>query len=302
MPNYVNIREKRIGDDELVYFIAEIGINHNGSLSTAKALIDAAVAAGCDAVKFQKRTVEVVYSKEELSRPRDSKFGKTNGALKHGLEFKRDDYIEIDIYCRRKNIHWFSSCWDEASVDFMEYFDPPAYKIASACLTDDDLLSYHRTTGKPLILSTGMSSIEQIDHAVDILGKENLILMHCTSTYPTAVEELNLRTIHTLKNRYALPVGYSGHETGLASSVAAAALGACVVERHITLDRSMWGSDQASSVEPTGLNRLVRDIRSIQISLGDGKKIVYESEIPVIEKLRRIDSQASCAITPIREK
>ncbi|PPR62464.1 MAG: N,N'-diacetyllegionaminic acid synthase [Alphaproteobacteria bacterium MarineAlpha4_Bin2] len=301
MSDYVDIRGHKIGYRTPVYFIAEIGINHNGSLSIAKSLIDAAVAAGCDAVKFQKRTVEVVYSEEELNRPRESIFGQTNGELKYGLEFNRDAFIEINDYCQRKNIDWFSSCWDEASIDFMEFFDPPVYKIASACLTDDNLLHYHRGTGKPIILSTGMSSIEQIDHAVDILGKESLILLHCTSTYPTAVDELNLRVIQSLRDRFEVPVGYSGHETGLATTIAAAALGATVIERHITLDRSMWGSDQAASIEPHGLNRLVRDIRSIQIGLGDGNKVVYDSEFQIIEKLRRIDTQSHSHFYGVRK-
>ena len=292
MSDYVDIRGHKIGYRTPVYFIAEIGINHNGSLSIAKSLIDAAVAAGCDAVKFQKRTVEVVYSEEELNRPRESIFGQTNGELKYGLEFNRDAFIEINDYCQRKNIDWFSSCWDEASI--MEFFDPPVYKIASACLTDDNLLHYHRGTGKPIILSTGMSSIEQIDHAVDILGKESLILLHCTSTYPTAVDELNLRVIQSLRDRFEVPVGYSGHETGLATTIAAAALGATVIERHITLDRSMYGSDQSASIEPAGLSQLVGAVRKIELAMGDGSIKFLEEELPIAENLRQhIDWEAS---------
>ena len=230
----------------------------------------------------------MVYSPEELAKPRENPFGSTNGDLKRGLEFERNAYREIDQYCKSKKILWFGSCWDEASVDFLEQFDPPCYKIASATLTDDLLLRHHRRYGRPVILSTGMSTIEQIDHAVEVLGTEMLILMHCTSTYPSKNEELNLRSISTMKKRYQLPVGYSGHEVGLATTVAAATLGACMVERHITLDRAMWGSDQAASVEPQGFARIVRDIRAVESAMGDGVKRVYDSEIPIIEKLRRV--------------
>ncbi len=183
---------------------------------------------------------------------------------------------------------WTASCWDEASVDFIEQFAPPFYKIASASLTDDNLLKHHRKYGRPIILSTGMSDIKLIEHAVDILGTDDLILLHCTSTYPSKPSELNLVGIKTLKERFGVPVGYSGHEVGLATSVAAAVLGACVVERHITLDRSMWGSDQAASVEPQGISRMVRDIRTIEVALGDGEIKIYDSEKPIISKLRRI--------------
>jgi N-acetylneuraminate synthase len=246
------------------------------------------VLAGCGAVKFQKRTVDVVYTREELDKPRESPFGTTNRDLKVGLEFGYDEYAAIDEYCRAMNIMWFASCWDEGSVDFIEQFNPPCYKIASASLTDDNLLRHHRATGRPIIMSTGMSTIEQIDHAVDVVGKKNLVLMHTTSTYPTSVEQLNLRMIPKLFERYQVPVGYSGHEVGLATSVAATVLGACIVERHITLDRAMWGSDQAASVEPNGFARLVRDVRAVEAALGDGVKQVYEGEKPILQKLRRI--------------
>ncbi len=288
MARKVKIGNRRVGEGEPCFVVAEIGINHNGDLELARKLILATEAAGCDAVKFQKRTIEVVYSPEELARPRESPFGATNGDLKRGLEFGYEQYRAIDEYCRAHNILWYASCWDEAAVDFIEQFNPPCYKIASASLTDDDLLRHHRRYGRPIVLSTGMSTIEQIDHAVEVLGATDLILMHCTSTYPSKLEELNLKTIRTLKERYDLPVGYSGHEVGLATSVAASAVGACMVERHITLDRAMWGSDQAASVEPHGFARLVRDIHAIESAMGDGVKRVYESEIPVMKKLRRV--------------
>jgi N-acetylneuraminate synthase len=234
--------------------------------------------------------VDVVYSAEELAKPRESPFGATNGDLKRGLEFGEDDYREIDAFCRASKIPWFASCWDEQSVDFIDRFDPICYKIASASLTDDQLLRHTRATGKPLILSTGMSTLEQIDRAIEVLGRDNLILLHACSTYPAYYEELNLRAIPVMRERYGLPVGYSGHETGIASTVAAAALGACCVERHITMDRSMWGSDHAASLEPNGISRIVRDIRLIEKSMGDGVKRVYEREQPIIKKLRRVDS------------
>ena len=284
----IQIGNKLVGDGQPCYVVAEIGINHNGSLDLAKQLIDAAVDCGCDAVKFQKRTIEVVYSREELERPRENPFGPTNGDLKRGLEFGVEDYKAIDRYCREKNIQWFASCWDEGSVDFIEQFRPPCYKIASASLTDDSLLRHTRKTGRPIILSTGMSDMKQIQHAVEVLGKENLCLLHCTSTYPSQPHELNLRTIGVLRNHFDIPIGYSGHEVGLATSYAAAVLGACVIERHITLDRAMWGSDQAASVEPHGIKRLVRDIRELDYAIGDGVKKIYDSEVPIMKKLRRV--------------
>jgi N-acetylneuraminate synthase len=284
----VNIGSRSVGDGQPCYIIAEIGINHNGDLALAKKLINVAAAANCDAVKFQKRTVDVVYTPEELAKPRESPFGETNGDLKRGLEFSERDYEEIDRFCREIGIPWFASCWDEASVDIIDRFDAPCFKIASASLTDDNLLRHTRAKGKPIILSTGMSTIEQIDHAVEVLGRRDLILMHTTSTYPSAVNELNLRAIPTLEQRYGVPVGYSGHEVGVATSVAAAVLGACAIERHITLDRAMWGSDHAASLEPNGINRLVRDIRLCETSMGDGVKRVLDSERPIIQKLRRV--------------
>jgi N-acetylneuraminate synthase len=286
----IKIGNRLIGDGHPCYVIAEIGINHNGDIETARKLIDVAAAAGCDAVKFQKRTIGVVYPAEELSRPRESPFGTTNGDLKYGLEFGLDEYREIDRYCKERKIAWFASCWDEASVDFIAQFRVPCYKIASASLTDDNLLRHTRSVGRPILMSTGMSSLDQIDHAVDLLGKKDLVVLHTTSTYPAFYEELNLRVIPVLKQRYGIPVGYSGHETGLSTTIASVAMGACVVERHITLDRSMWGSDQAASVESQGFMRLVRDIRLVETALGDGVKRVIEREVPIMKKLRRVDS------------
>jgi N-acetylneuraminate synthase len=284
----VRIGDKLVGDDQPCYVVAEIGINHNGDIDLAKRLISVAVAAGCDAVKFQKRTVEVVYTAEELAKPRENPFGATNGDLKRALEFDQEDYEEIDAFCRSVKMSWFGSPWDEGSVDFLEQFNVPVHKIASASLTDDHLLRHIRKTGKPIILSTGMSTYAEIDHAVDILGKEDLILLHTTSTYPANYDELNLRAIPTMAKRYGVPIGYSGHETGIPTTVCATALGACCVERHITMDRAMWGSDQAASLEPNGISRLVRDIRLWEQSKGDGIKRVYEREVPIIKKLRRV--------------
>ena len=285
----IEIGGRPVGDGYPVYIIAEIGINHNGDINIAKKLIDAAALAGCDAVKFQKRTIEIVYTPEELAKPRENPFGPTNGDLKRGLEFGHDQYAALDKYCREKGIAWFASCWDEGSVDFIEKFNPPCYKIASPSLTDDNLLKYHRKFGKPLILSTGMSDMPLIEHAVEVLGKHDLILLHCTSTYPCKVEELNLKGIITLRERFPeIPIGYSGHEVGLSTSLAAACLGACVIERHITLDRAMWGSDQAASIEPQGFMRLVRDIRTVEAAMGDGDIKIYDSEKPIISKLRRV--------------
>jgi len=284
----VAIGDKFVGKGHPAYVIAEIGINHNGDLDLAKRLISVAHAAGCDAVKFQKRTLDIVYTPEELAKPRESLFGETNGDLKRGLEFGLAQYRDIAAYCQAIKMTWFASCWDEPSVDFIEQFDVPCYKIASASLTDDALLRYTRATGKPIILSTGMSSLDEVDHAVDVLGTHDLILMHAVSTYPAQYDELNLRCIATLAERYGVPVGYSGHETGIPSSVAAVALGASCVERHITVDRALWGSDQAASLEPNGIGRLVRDIRLVEQAMGNGVKQVLAREVPIIQKLRRV--------------
>ncbi|MGD8860497.1 MAG: N-acetylneuraminate synthase family protein [Myxococcales bacterium] len=288
MTHTVRIGDREVGPGQPAYIIGEIGLNHNGDLTICKQLIDVAVDAGCDAVKFQKRTPEICVPDEQKNVMRETPWGvMTYLEYRHRVEFGEDEYREIDRYCKERGIHWFASCWDEPSVDFIDRFDPVAYKFASASLTDDALLKHTASKGKPLILSTGMSTAEEIDHAVSLLDRERLIITHATSTYPCRPEELNLRMIQTLRDKYDVPVGYSGHETGLQTTLAAVTLGACVVERHITLDRAMWGSDQAASVEPPGLQRLVRDIRTIETALGDGVKKVYESELPIKAKLRR---------------
>lgn len=288
MQQCVKIADRIIGKDNPCFIIAEIGINHNGSVALAKQMIDIAITTGCDAVKFQKRTIDVVYSKEELAKERKSVFGNTNGDLKRGLEFGLDEYKEIDQYCKEKNILWFASCWDEESVDFIDQFNVPCYKIASASLTDDNLLKHTRSKGKPILLSTGMSTMDEIRHAVDILGNKDLIIYHCTSTYPSNADETNLKVIGELKKEFNCPIGYSGHERGVTPSIIAVALGADSVERHITVDRTNWGSDQAASLEMAGLYHLVRDIRQVPALLGDGIKKVYPREFPIIEKLRRV--------------
>lgn len=287
MAKTVKIADREIGYNKPCFIIAEIGINHNGSLAMAKKLINMAHLYECDAVKFQKRTVDVVYTKQELETPRQSVFGDTNGDLKRGLEFGFEEYKEIDRYCKELGILWFASEWDKASVDFTEQFDVCAHKVSSACLTDLELLKYMKKTGKPILVSTGMSTIEEVDRAVEVLGEDNTVILHCTSTYPCEHEEINLKVIPYLMNRYNCPIGFSGHERGILPSSIAVTLGACCIERHITLDRTMWGSDQAASLEPEGLRKLVRDIRSVNKIMGDGIKRVYDSEIPVKKKLRR---------------
>ncbi len=285
----VQIGNKLVGEGQPCYVIAEIGINHNGDMAIAEKLIRESHRAGVDAVKLQKRTIDVVYSQEELAKPRESVFGDTNGDLKRGLELNDAAHLMLSVECQMIDIDLIYSCWDENSVDSVNHLERPAYKIASASLTDDELLKKTRATGKPIILSTGMSTLAQIDHAVDVLGDDDLIILHCTSTYPTAIEELNLNCIPMLKERYQVPIGYSGHEHGLATTVAAVALGACMVERHITLDRSMWGSDQSASLEPKVFTRLVEQIHTVEKAMGNGEKVVYETERPIIEKLRRVD-------------
>ena len=293
MQKTVTIKDRKIGDGYPCFIIAEIGINHNGSVDLAKKMIDIAVTTGCDAVKFQKRTIDVVYTQEELAKERKSVFGNTNGDLKRGLEFGVKEYKEIDSYCKEKGILWFASCWDEESVDFIERFNPPCYKIASASLTDDNLLIHTKSKNKPIFLSTGMSTMEEIRHAVSILGEDNLIIMHCTSTYPSNADEMNLRVIQSFRKEFTCPIGYSGHERGITPSVLAVALGANVVERHITTDRTNWGSDQAASLETAGLYHMVRDIRQTPVMLGNGVKIVYPREYPIIDKLRRVKGVSS---------
>jgi N-acetylneuraminate synthase len=286
------IGDRPVGPDHPVFITAEIGINHNGSLEDALALVDVAADAGCDAVKFQKRTPEICVPKDQQDVERDTPWGRmTYLAYRHRVEFDHEGYAAIARHCVDRGVAWFASPWDVPSVDFLEMFNPPAHKIASACLTDDELLERVRQTQRTVILSTGMSTPEQIRHAVDVLGRERLIMCHTTSSYPAPAAELNLRMIHTLAYSYPdVPIGYSGHEIGLQTSIAAVALGACFVERHITLDRAMWGSDQAASIEPAGVARLVRDIRVVESALGDGVKRVYESELPIQRKLRRTNA------------
>ncbi len=290
LSTYISIGDRIIGDGAPVFVIAEIGINHNGSVDIAKKMIDGAVKAGCDAVKFQKRTPEICVPKDQWNIERDTPWGRmTYIEYRHQVEFNKEQFGEIVDYCRKKKIIWFSSCWDEEAVDFIESFNPPLFKLASASLTDDDLLLKHKKLNKPLMMSTGMSTIEEIDGAVDLFGIKNLLLAHSTSAYPCKNEELNLKMILTLKERFpSVPIGYSGHEVGLAPTWAAVALGASFVERHITLDRAMWGTDQAASVEIVGLERLVSSIRDIELALGDGIKKVYESELKNLQKLRRV--------------
>lgn len=285
----MKIGRQTIGHDQPCYVIAEIGINHNGCLDTALRMISEAAFCGVQAVKFQKRTIDVVYTPEELSRPRESIYGATNGDLKRGLEFDDARHWHAIAACANEHgLDWFVSCWDVGSVDFIEPFQPAAHKIASACLTDDRLLRRIHATGRPVILSTGMSTTAEVDFAVaGELGRNNLAILQCTANYPAEDDTLNLRAIRWLAERYRVPVGYSGHERGIATTVAAVALGACIVERHFTLDRSMWGSDQAASLEPKGLERLVRDIRAVEAAMGNPGKDLLECEIPALRKLRR---------------
>jgi N-acetylneuraminate synthase len=289
MSKAVDVGGRPIGEGFPVYIIGEIGLNHNGDLAIAKKLIDVAVLAGCDAVKFQKRTPEICVPPEQREVMRETPWGiMTYMDYRYRIELGVKEYAQIDRYCNEKGIAWFVSCWDEPSVDLIEKFNPVCYKIASASITDLSLVKYTAAKGKPLIISSGMSSMEEIRTAVDQIIPERLLLAHATSTYPCPPEELNLRMIRTLKEEFDCPVGYSGHEVGLQTTLAAVTLGATFIERHITLDRAMWGSDQAASVEPSGLIRLVRDIRVIEEAMGDGVKQVYASEFLIRDKLRRI--------------
>ncbi len=289
----VKIGDRFIGDGEPVYVIAEIGINHNGSLKNALKMIKGAKNAGCDCVKFQKRTPELCVPKDQWHIERDTPWGRlTYIDYRHKIELSFEDYQRIDEYCREKKIDWTASCWDEESVDFINRFDVPFFKAASASLTDISLLKKKKATGKPLMISTGMSTIEEIESAVEAAGTENLLIAHSTSTYPCKPEELNLRVISTLKQKFpGVPIGYSGHEVGLAPTLASVSIGAVFVERHITLDRAMWGTDQAASVEVGGFRKLVENIRDIEMSLGDGVKRVYDSELGPRKKLRRVASE-----------
>ena len=289
MSREVRIGDRIVGDGHPTYVIAEIGINHNGDLGIATRMIDAAVGAGADAVKFQKRTPELCVPAAQRDQMRETPWGYISYMdYRTRIEFGESEYRAIDAHCRARGIQWFASVWDEPSVDFLEVFDPICYKVPSAALTDHAMLRHLLTTGRPVILSTGMSTMEQIRAAVDVIGVDRLILTHATSTYPCPPEELNLRVIGRLKDEFPCPVGYSGHEVGLVPSAVAVAMGAGIVERHLTLDRSMWGSDQAASVEPGGFERLVKYIRVTEASLGDGVKRVYESERPQQSRLRRV--------------
>lgn len=271
-----------------IFIIAEIGINHNGDLSVAKKLIDVAVDVGVDAVKFQKRTIDLVYKKEFLDSARESPWGSTQRDQKEGLEFDLEEYQEIDEYCREKKMEWFASAWDLQSLDFLKRFDLKHNKVASAMIVYEEFIRAVASERKHTFVSTGMSKIEDIDKAVNIFREANcpFTLMHCVSTYPMMDEDANLNAIHTLKKKYSCDVGYSGHEVGLAVSYAAAALGITALERHITLDRAMYGSDQASSVEPAGLRMLVGSVRKIEKAMGTGNLGMNEKEIPIARKLR----------------
>ncbi len=286
----VSIGSRVIGGGRPVYVIAEIGLNHNGDVELAKRLIDVAAHSGADAVKFQKRTPEIATPEHMRDVPRETPWGTMSYLdYRRRVEFGRDEYIEIGDHATMRGLDWFASPWDVPSVDFLEDLGVVAHKVASASLTDTELLEALRATGKPVILSTGMSTLDQIDRALDTLGTDRVVLMHATSTYPMEPEEANLRVIAALRDRYpGVPVGYSGHERGLQISLAAVALGAVAVERHITLDRTMWGSDHAASLEPGGLDHLVRDIRVIETALGDGIKRVFPGELAPMAKLRRV--------------
>jgi N-acetylneuraminate synthase len=291
MSRTVPVGNKHIGIGQPVYVIAEIGINHNGDIEIAKQLMDVAVKAGCDAVKFQKRTPEICVPEEQKNIPRDTPWGMmTYFEYKERIEFGQSEFEQIDAYAKKIGVDWFASPWDVPSVEFLEEFNVPCQKVASACLTDSELLAALDKTGTTTILSTGMSSIEEIDLAVSRLTHVPLAIAQATSTYPAEPAELNLRAIQTFSEKYDVPVGYSGHERGLQVTIAAVALGATFIERHITLDRSMWGTDHSASLEPEGLKKLVRDIRVTELALGDVKKRVYDSEIPIRAKLRRVIS------------
>jgi len=271
-----------------IYVIAEIGINHNGSIDIAKELIDIAVDSGCDAVKFQKRTLDVVYTKETLNQPRKSPWGTTQRQQKEALEFSIEEYDEIDRYCNSKNIDWFASSWDIESQKLMRKYDFPFNKVASAMSINLSFLEVVASEKKPTFVSTGMTELKDIDQIMAIFKKYNcpIMLMHTVSTYPSKIEHLNLNCITTMKERYKIPIGYSGHEVSVSPSIVAATLGASAIERHITLDRSMYGSDQSASLEAIGINKLTKVLRSIPAMLGDGKKKILKEEEIIASKLR----------------
>jgi N-acetylneuraminate synthase len=278
-----------VGDGHPAYVVAEIGVNHNGSVDIARKLIQAAHQNGVDAVKFQKRTPELCVPRDQWDIMRETPWGYISYIdYRRNMEFQKAEYDEIDRYCKELGVAWFVSVWDEPSVEFIEAYNPICYKVPSASLTDHSLLHCLRSTGRPVILSTGMSTMEQIKEAVKQLDMDKLVITHATSTYPCDPSELNLTVIETLRQEFPCPIGYSGHEVGLVTSVVAVSLGACMVERHITLDRAMWGSDQAASVEPQGFERLVKYIRVTEQSLGDGVKRVYQSEESSMKRLRRV--------------
>lgn len=287
MTKQIEIGSKKVGEGCPVYVIAEIGINHNGSIEIAKKLIDLAYVYGYDAVKFQKRTIELCVPKAQRDIMRETPWGYISYMeYRERIEFGDEEYREIDKYCKEKGITWFASPWDILSLEFLEKYDVPCHKISSACLTNRPLLERAKETGKPIFLSTGMSTMEEVEWAVELLGKDNLVLFHSHSCYPCKIDEINLKCITTLREKFQVPVGYSGHEPGLPPSVAAVALGVVVVERHITLDRTMWGSDQAASLSPTGIEKLIRYIRAIEKAMGDGEKRIWESEMKARDRLR----------------
>ena len=289
MNRTIKIGKKEVGEGKPTYIVAEIGINHNGDLQIAKDLIHAAKDAGVDAVKFQKRTPEICVPKDQQTKMRDTPWGYIPYLeYRYKVEFGKEEYTAIDALCKELNIDWFVSVWDTVSVDFMEQFSPVCYKLPSASLTDHELLLKVRQTGRPMIISTGMSTMEEIEAAVKVVGPEDLLITHSTSAYPCDPAELNLKMVDTLKSKFACPIGYSGHEVGLVTSVVAVAMGACLVERHFTLDRAMWGGDQAASVEPGGFRKLVKYIRVTEKAIGDGVKKVYDSELSSRNKLRRV--------------
>ena len=289
MSRLIKLADKLVGEGQPTFIIAEIGINHNGSLDLTRQLIDVAVESGCDAVKFQKRDPDLCVPPEMRDKMRETPWGYiTYLEYRRHIEFGLEEFKAIDQYCKEKGMLWFASCWDEPSVDFVAQFDTSCIKIPSAALTHRRLLEKVTAQDCPIMLSTGMSTMQEIHAAVNLIGTDKLLLAHTTSTYPCPIEELNLRMVQTLASKFDCPIGYSGHETGLTPTVASVALGATFVERHVTLDRAMWGSDQSASVEPVGLRRLVRDIRVIDRGLGDGVKKVYDSESVSRSRLRRV--------------
>lgn len=289
MPNHVELGGRRVGPGEPCLIVAEIGQNHNGDLVTALEMILKARESGADVVKFQKRTLEVCIPPDQRDQIRATPWGSLSyWEYRNRLEFQEDQYDSIRQFCLEQSIPWTASVWDEPSLAFLLRYDPPWIKIPSACLTDIQLLEACRRSGKPVVASTGMSTPAQITRAVLSLGPDRLVLLHCTSTYPCQIEELNLLTIGTLRERFRVPVGYSGHHSGIWDGLCAAVLGACVIEKHFTLDRSGFGTDQAASLEPAGFARMARYIRNWEAARGDGVKKVYASELPILAKLRRV--------------